>query len=77
LTQLSLNLDDLPLNPLTRQRATNERVGIHLFCALHETWVECQTSHCGESPMCAYEEPDNSDAAMRARLEWLAAQKEV
>lgn len=71
MTQLSLALDDLPPNPLTCQHATNERVGIHLFCALHETWVECQTSHWGEPPMCAYEEPDNSEEAMRARLEWL------
>jgi len=77
LTQLSLALDDLPPNPLTCQHATSRRVGIHLFCALHETWVECQTSHWGELPMCSYEEPDNSDAARRARLEWLAAQKEV
>lgn len=38
---------------------------------MHNTWVDCQTSHFGEPPMCAYEEPDNSEGAMRARLEWL------
>lgn len=46
-----------------------------MLCALHNTWVECQTSHWGEFPMCAYEEPDNSDTARKTRLEWLAAQK--
>lgn len=63
--------------PLACPRASDNRVDQHILCSLHNTWVECQTSHWGEFPMCAYEEPDNSDAARRARLEWLAAQNEV
>lgn len=63
--------------PLACPHVTDTRVDHHILCALHNTWVDCQTSHFGEPPMCAYEEPDNSDAAMRARLEWLAAQEEV
>lgn len=57
--------------PLACPHATDERVDHHILCALHNTWVDCQTSHFGEPPMCAYEEPDNSEDAMRARLEWL------
>ena len=71
--QLSLSLD----GPLVCPHVTDTRVDHHILCALHDTWVDCQMGHFGELPMCAYEEPDNSDAAMRARLEWLAAQKEV
>lgn len=71
MTQLSLALDDLPLNPLTCQHATNERVDNHTFCSLHSAWVDCQVGHFGEPPMCAYEEPDNSEGAIDARLAWL------
>lgn len=63
--------------PLACPHVTGKTVDHHILCALHNTWVDCQMGHFGEPPMCAYEEPDNSDAAMRARLEWLAAQKEV
>ena len=35
-----------------------------------ETFVECQASHWGEPPRCAWEEPDNSPEACVRRLEW-------
>lgn len=62
--------------PLACQHAS-EGFGNHTFCKLHRTWVECQTSHWGEPPMCAYVEPDNSDEAMAARLEWVKGHKEA
>ena len=65
------------MDPATCIFASPTRVDHHILCALHNTWVDCQTGHFGEPPMCAYEEPDNSGAARRARLEWLAAHKEV
>lgn len=56
--------------------STTKRVGIHVYCTLHDCWVECQTSHFGEPPMCSYEEPDNSDEAVAARLAWTEEHKE-
>ncbi len=40
------------------------------FCGLHDTWVECQTVHWGEPPMCAYDEPDNGPEACARRRAW-------
>ena len=33
-----------------------------------ETFVECQASHWGEPPRCAWDEPDNSPDAVARRL---------
>lgn len=52
---------------MTCAHASQKRVGDHVFCTAHECWVECQTSHWGEPPMCAYDEPDNSDEACARR----------
>lgn len=57
-------------DPLTCVFASQRRVDSHLLCALHDCWVDCQTSHFGEPPMCAYDEPDNSDEAMERRRAW-------
>lgn len=35
------------------------------------TAVICSRSVFGEPPRCAYDEPDNSEAARKRRLEWL------
>ncbi len=59
-------------DPLTCPHATEVRVDSHILCSLHNCWVDCQSPHWGEPPMCAYDEPDNDDEAMRARLEWLS-----
>lgn len=58
------------IDPMTCIFAGPTRVGAHLKCAMHDTWVECQTSHWGEPPMCAYDEPDNSDEARARRRAW-------
>lgn len=59
------------IDPLTCPHATDTRVDSHILCALHNCWVDCQVGHFGEPPMCAYEEPDNSDEAMERRLRWI------
>lgn len=60
-------------NPFTCPHATDKRVGEHILCDYggKATWVNCQTAHFGEPAWCRMEEPDNSEEAMRARLEWL------
>lgn len=65
-------------DPLRCPYASDVRIGEHLMCVYEgrQTWVDCQTPHFGESPMCSYEEPDNSDEACEARLAWLRAQDE-
>lgn len=64
-------------DPLACPHATDERVDHHILCALHNAWVDCQVSHFGEPPACAYEEPDNGDEAAEARLEWLRSHKDT
>ena len=58
------------IGPLTCPH-TGARVDDHVLCMERGTWVECQTSHWGEPPMCAYEEPDNSDEAKARRVKWI------
>ena len=45
----------------------------HVICNRNgtPTATNCNESIFGEPPKCAYEEPDNSDAAMRRRREWM------
>ena len=40
------------------------------------TFTNCTESVCGEPPMCAWEEPDNSKEAKSRRLEWMRTHKE-
>lgn len=42
-----------------------------VYCGLHDAWVECQESHWGEPPRCAWDEPDNSDEAKARRVAWV------
>lgn len=60
-------------DPLACIFASPTRFGSHLVCAMHGTWVECQTPHWGEPPTCAYDEPDNSPAAMERRRAYFGA----
>lgn len=60
----------MSVDPLTCIFAGPKRVDNHIFCAAHECWTECQTSHWGEPPMCAYNEPDNSPEACERRKAW-------
>lgn len=48
-----------------------ERVDDHVLCVEHNCFVDCQCTHWGEPPMCAYEEPDNSDEAKARRVAWM------
>ena len=41
------------------------------FCLLHRCYTSCGQSKYGEPPLCAFEEPDNSEEARRRRLEWI------
>ncbi len=65
-------LDDKQ-NPLECPYDTGERFENHLVCNRngHRVWVNCQTSVCGEPPMCVWEEPDNSPEAKARRVEWM------
>lgn len=40
-----------------------------------KVWTNCRASLCGEPPMCAYDEPDNSPEAVARRLEWMKHEK--
>lgn len=61
----------MSVDPLTCIFASQtKRVDSHVYCVEHNCWVECQTSHWGEPPRCAYEEPDNSPEAMARRVAW-------
>ena len=61
------------IDPMTCPHATDKREGPHILCDLKDTptWVNCQTSICGERPRCCYEEPDNSPEAVERRLAFL------
>lgn len=67
----------MSIDPLTCKFASPaERIDGHVLCVEHNCFVECQTPHWGEPPMCAYEEPDNSDEAKAWRVAWMREHKE-
>lgn len=47
----------------------------HVWCEKGHFWTECTTSICGDPPMCAFDEPDNSPEAVKRRLDWIRAHK--
>lgn len=66
-----------PIDPLTCIFASpTDRVDNHVYCVEHDCFVDCQRSHWGEPPRCAYEEPDNSPEAMARRVAWMMEHKE-
>lgn len=60
------------IDPSSCPHAVGELAG-YVVCdrGVSRTFVRCNEGVCGEPPMCAWEEPDNSPEAMERRLAWM------